>query len=88
MSPETGSGIEALALGGATGLFFLWGYKLQLKRKFRATYLRYLLFQRHECQEQASWNAAALRITPKREPVTPPGDGLFSCSRTQEQSFY
>ncbi len=28
-------------------------------------------------KEQASENAAALRITLKREPVTPPGDGFF-----------
>lgn len=29
-------------------------------------------------KEQASENAAALRITLKREPVTPPGDGFFT----------
>jgi hypothetical protein len=50
----TGSGIDARRLRGASGLILFEDYKLQLKRKLRATYLRYLLFQRHECQEQAS----------------------------------
>lgn len=50
----TGSGIDARRLRGASGLILFEDYKLQLKRKLRATYLRYLLSQRHECQEQAS----------------------------------
>ncbi|MCJ2877363.1 hypothetical protein JUM41_24215 [Rhizobium pusense] len=44
---------------------------------FRQAYDGNLSSNDTNAKEQASENAAALRITLKREPATPPGDGFF-----------